>query len=298
MKMYSDLKAGLEKMKLLDFPDLVILELHTFCNLRCRMCPQHLLERKGQEMNFDIVRKVVDEIVAENRGTQLWVAVMGEPFMRVELLRRCLDYAAQKGVQDIRINTNGTCLKPEMTDWIPQYPIKYIYVGIDASTKETFEKIRVGGDFDLVVRNTKMLLKQKWDHPKIVVQYIVQDLNEHEVEDFRNFWLKQGAIVKVRDRISWGVYSDFRDSKPDRSPCLWLMRDMNILVNGDVLQCGADIYGKYPVGNIKEQTIAEIWKSEMRRRQQLHLDGEFDFEPCKNCQDWQVGISQTIKPDK
>jgi len=298
LKLYSDLKTGLEKIKMLDFPDLVILELHTFCNIRCSMCPQHMLERKNQEMDFDIVKKAIDEIVAEGSDTQLWVAIMGEPFMRLDLLRRCLDYATMRGIQDIRINTNGILIKPEMTNWLQAYPITHIYVGIDAYTKETYKKIRIGGDFDLVVRNIEMLLQKGWDKPKIVVQYIVQDINEHELEDFRKYWLERGAIVKIRDRISWGTFSGFRENHPNRTPCLWLMRDMNIIVNGDVLQCGADICDNYPVGNVKNQSITKIWHGKMRERQLMHLNGKFDFDPCKRCQDWQVGISQITTPQK
>ena len=298
VKIYSDLKAGLEKMRILDFPDLVILELHTFCNLRCSMCPQPILERKNKVMDFAIVKKVVDEIVAESSSTQLWIAVMGEPFMRIDLLRQCLDYATKKGIQDIRINTNGTLIEADMLDWLSTYPIAYIYVGIDAFTKNTYEKIRVGGDFDRVVKNIETLLQKGWDKTKIVVQYIVQSLNEGEVEDFSKFWLERGAIVKIRDRVSWGVFSNFRKKRTNRTPCLWLMRDMNILVNGDVLQCGADICDDYPVGNVKIQPLVQIWRNKMRERQLMHINREFDFEPCKNCQDWQVGISRIITPDK
>jgi sulfatase maturation enzyme AslB (radical SAM superfamily) len=68
----------------LPFPEDVIVETFAYCNLRCIMCPYPNLQRSKGEMSFDVFKKIVDEMAMENPCGRLWVAILGEPFLRPE----------------------------------------------------------------------------------------------------------------------------------------------------------------------------------------------------------------------
>src|SRR6059058_5357275 len=99
----EDVKSTLVKTQ---FPVSVIVETIAYCNLRCCMCPQPALKRARGEMDFEIFRKIADEIALENPNTDLWLALMGEPLMLSNRLLAIIAYAKRKGVKKVHLNTN------------------------------------------------------------------------------------------------------------------------------------------------------------------------------------------------
>ena len=73
-----------------------------------------------------------------------------------------------------------------------------------------------------------------------------------------------------------------------RSLCQKLISKFTIYSNGDVPYCNEDFMGKYPVGNITEKSIEEIWhKGAIPELRDNHLSGNFEtFELCPKCLDW------------
>ena len=66
-----------------------------------------------------------------------------------------------------------------------------MYVGIDAANAATYEKIRVGGNYDRAVRNVMsyktLLYKYGSKDQRLYVQFVVSGINEKEVDDLNGF---------------------------------------------------------------------------------------------------------------
>jgi radical SAM protein with 4Fe4S-binding SPASM domain len=174
-----------------------------------------------------------------------------------------------------------------------------ILIGIDASTKDTYEKIRIGGDFDRVSQNVNTLLRQRPDTLKVVLQFVESEDNRHEEEDFRDYWLEQGAIVKIRREVGWGGTFADRVERPtiERTPCGWLARTMTVHWNGTVVQCDGDYEGNYPVGNVTDSSLYKLWNGPLREKRERHRNHDFSFETCRHCSDWACGISEWYYPN-
>src|SRR3989338_7530331 len=80
----------------LPFPADVIVEVTSYCNLRCIICPYPTLKRPKGDMSFEVFKKIVDEIAREDPSAGLWVAIMGEPLIRGEGLLQMLSYPKEK----------------------------------------------------------------------------------------------------------------------------------------------------------------------------------------------------------
>jgi len=140
-----------------------------------------------------------------------------------------------------------------------------IIVGIDGITEKNYQKIRVGGDFDQVVNNVKLLLKEKPESLKVTVQFIETEDNEAEKDKFINFWVEQGAIVKIRNKLGWGptLPSSLDKYEIERVPCPWLMRTVVVHWSGNVVQCGGDLS---LVAHQNEAHVRVADESKRRRR--------------------------------
>lgn len=298
-----NLQKAVETLKELPFPALVIVEISGYCQLKCVMCPYKELDRAKGIMDFSIYKKIADEISNKYPNTQLWLAIMGEPLLLGKKLMDYVKYAKDRDIEVI-LNTNGMLLDVETFREFANRLDKII-VGLDAYSMEVYRKIRVGGDFDRVKKNILGILgeskKLKLWGPEIVVQFITMDENKDEVEQFKKYWLGKGATVKIRKRLGWGdaiegYGLDMDAGSKERIPCPWLMRTISIEWNGNIAQCDADYEGLYKAGNIKENSIEEIWNGELKERRSKHWDKDFDFTPCNKCNDWQVGVSDWFYP--
>lgn len=302
-----DLNEVRKTLKITDYPVQLVLEVVAACNLSCRACPYPNLKREKGVMSDDLYEKIVSEIGRNSPNeTNLWFAFMGEPTTLGEKLFRMIKLAKDKGIKNTSLNTNATLITGQMIDWIFQSGIDKIYISVDAASADSYGKIRIGGDFQKVKENTlKLLAKRKekgLKKPEVITQFISMEENSNEEESFKEYWPSVGAIAKIRRKLGWGGQIESKDlniAQSDRNmPCPWIMRQMVVLWDGRVAQCDADYEGIYSAGDINKQTIFEVWNGELKKRREKHLGGDFDFMPCSQCNDWQVGLSEFYYPKK
>jgi MoaA/NifB/PqqE/SkfB family radical SAM enzyme len=285
------------------FPAVILIDNTSACNLRCSMCDHVNIKRyrKIEAMKWELYTKIIDEIARESPTSRVWQVFYGDPFLLRDMPQR-IRYAKDRGLTDVVLNTNGVLMTAQRSRPLIEAGLDAIYVGIDAATRETYDQIRVGGDFDAVVANVLMyrdLLRQHGrPEQKVFVQYVVSDINEHETGEFRKFWTERGVSVKIRPRVSWAGLIDAPNLQPNeqvrRRPCYWLMQTINICTDGRVAFCSADPHCRVLCGNVSTHSIKELWSGQLRAYRQMHSEGRFDELPemCQACRDWQSAYAE------
>lgn len=301
-----DLEGVKQTLEKYPYPVDIIVEVTRFCNLACIMCPYPVLERPQGEMSFATFKKIVDETARENPSVRIWLAIMGEPLLVGEKLADYIRYAKEQGIGEVCLNTNAVFLTAKMTEKLIASGLDKILVSIDGFSKESYDQIRVGGDYELVRKNVETALALKKvsgsKTPEIIAQFIVMDENQHEVEAFKAYWLSKGATVKIRPKLGWGdaIPSSVLDSvaeETERFPCAWLTRTVSIHWDGSFSQCDADHEGLYSPGHLDRDTIKAVWDGVLAERRQRHWNGDYLFKPCDTCKDWLAGRSYFFYPE-
>ncbi len=169
-------------------------------------------------------------------------------------------------------------------------------VSLDAYTKQTYEKIRIGGDFDRVVGNLERLieLRNELGSPtRIMTSIIKQSRALGEVEAFKSFWGRYADEVLVRGlNTDLGIVNVtetyFRDDI-ERWPCPQFWKRVTINERGDIRFCVEDWRNHGVVGNIRDHSIQEVWQSSIYDRlRDLHSTGRWcEVSMCDKCLDWQ-----------
>ncbi len=288
-----------------DFPTDILVETLAHCNLACSMCPQDRLSRPRGRMSYALWCKLMDEVAHERPQTRIWPALMGEPLIMAPEIFRWFRYAKDAGVQRIAMNSNLNLLRPHLVDGLIASGVDEVIVGLDAARSETYASIRVNGDLGRVQHAIRQLIETRERRgsstPQLTLQFIVMDENEDEEEAFVEFWQRSGLPVnlKIKPRTGWAgtvpVWSGMvEDRDADRMPCTWLLRQMTVLWNGQVPQCDGDWDGRTRFGDASRQSIREIWNGSLTRIRQRHLSGDYDFSPCRDCEDWSAGLSRTV----
>lgn len=272
------------------FPVYVLIEPASACNLRCTMCFQvdSTFTKKPYMglMPMELYRRVIDECQAG--GTQgITLASRGEPTLHPRL-PEMLEYASGKFF-DLKLNTNATKLTDDLSRSILRSGVNELVFSVDAHEKHLYEKIRVRGKFDEVLDNIErfhVIRRHEFPGSKCQTRVSgVKFLPEQDRAGFVKFWsaiVDHVGYVDIENR--WDTYNN--ETHPDKDyPCDYLWERCYVWWDGIVNPCDVDYKSKLTVGNAKEQTIREIWHSEVyTKMREAHLRGDRSlYNPCDRC---------------
>lgn len=210
----SGYNMNLEKeyKKVEDFPSVVAIGYDASCNLKCATCRNNVYVAKGDEKKelCSISKRLNDEIISKSKF--LIMAGNGELFVS-EAYRSVFCSDAISYPQCVRILSNGTLFNEKnWNDFKTKVRGKVLATfSIDAASKETYEKIRIGGKFENIVNNMEFAskLRKKGELSYLRLNFVVQNLNYTEMEDFVRWGLKLGVDEVFFTKIlNWGTYTD------------------------------------------------------------------------------------------
>jgi len=264
------------------WPDIVQIESTNLCNAKCVFCPRDEMHRRQGVMDFDLFRKVVDECAALGI-THVRVHNYGEPFLDKGLVEK-VRYAKSKGIAEVGMISNGSLITEELARGMIDAGLDAINISVDASGKEVFEATRLHLKYDDVIQNVKTLARLRNEsgltHPKLILSFVRQN-NSAEEANFIKEWSQVADKIHITDLHNW---AGTLNAKSDvQFPCYRLWLTFTVLWDGRVSMCCADFDGRHVFGDLKSQTIAEVWNSPLyraARRQHLESGGP---EICRSC---------------
>jgi len=304
--MKSDISKVTRTTESIGFPDVILIDNFSGCNLKCSICDHKNIKkyRNIQRMDWGLYTKLIDEIAIEKPEARVWQIYFGEPFLCKDMPDR-IRYAKQKGLKDVVLNSNGVLMTYDKSKAVIEAGLDAMYVGVDAFKEDTYNKIRVGGNLNNVIDNVinyKKLLDEIGNGKQsLYVQFVECDLNEKELDDFRAYWDSLGISTKIRPKVSWAGLVEAsnltEENQKHRKPCYWLMRTINICADGIVSLCSVDIHCRVKCGDANEQSIRELWNGKLAEYRKIHREYRWDELPemCRECKDWQSAYSETVK---
>ncbi|MCP4903308.1 MAG: radical SAM protein [bacterium] len=291
-------------------PFVFSVETTSVCNLKCSMCPHKDMTRNYEMMDYEVFCRVIREV--EDYNGLIWLHNLGEPLAHpriMEMIRFVKDRGLRCG-----LSTNATLLDDERSDQLLSSGLDKIILCMDGITKESYERLRVGARFESVVTNIERFLRlrkeRKLTKPQAVVQLIYMKQTEPQVREFHARWRPLADRVLLKRFSTWAdqVESisqlstekhryELAHIKPGvRYPCAYLWRNLVVTASGDVIPCCMDYDARMVMGNVMQNTLAEIWRGEKYLRlRRDHIEGRFT-STCESCKEWVGGPSCRAYP--
>ena len=254
----------------------LIIEPTNTCNLRCTFCfVTDGMTRDGGFMDFNLFKKIIDDCTdLEHLCMHNW----GEPLLHKDIFRM-IEYAKNKGVNYVVMNTNGTLLTDKMINRIVNSKLDIIRFSIDGSA-ETFKRVR-GVELENIEKNIKKLKiikEKKRPELKMGVVFTVEEDTEGDAEEYINHWKKIVDHVRLQPKL---ITSPRTEVCPE--PFGKDYGKLVVLWDGRVIPCCVDYNANLMIGNIQNDTIPNLWESEkLNILREQHLKGEFP-DTCANC---------------
>jgi len=262
------------------------------CNSDCIMCPHSKLKKIGT-MNMNLYKKIIDNC-ARLKIKNITLSFFGEPLLDKTLIEK-IKYAKKKNLI-VAFYSNASLLTEKWAEDLIKLGLDSITISFDSYTKNTYEKIRKGLKFDVVKKNILNLIKirknfEKKD-PKINLVLVELDENKNEIDKFYEEWKRKVDSINIINLRNWAGEVSQKSKKSfhnkeglKRFPCSLIWQKMVVDWNGEVVLCCDDWNHSAIIGNLKKQTIEEVWKGEkLRRIREAHIKREFKDTPlCAKC---------------
>ena len=291
-----------------DFPLNLEVEPTYYCNLKCPFCPRFVGfgERKDGHMKKEVWKKIIDEC-SENKLPSMQMDHEAEALMNPNFFDY-LDDANKAGILETWLHSNGMMVNDKNARKLIKFGIKKMNFSIDAFKKETYEKLRVGGNYNKVVNNILNFLKVKNEmnasYLRVRVSFVEQKENFSEKRDFYNFWSKQKGINTITFQKCLNcetlekededaklsekeLEEKYKNEKPFFCSAPWetpIIQD-----DGKIVPCGMPVreHNKdFFLGDInKGDTIKDCWNGEkMKKLREKHKNSEWYKENmCRVC---------------
>ena len=283
--------AGKNKINL-GYPPYLLIEPVSTCNLRCPFCFQtdKSFTKKPYMgvIDFDFFKKIIDQADKLETGA-ITIASRGEPTMHKQYIEM-LEYINQKeNIFEIKTNTNGTYLTEKMCHAIFKNNVTQIVISSDHYIKKDYERLRLGSNFEKVVKNVDMLFNiRKKFYPDSFTEIRISGIdNERNLdrEKFRNFWIKRCDHVTTSFPLErWNTYEN--EVLPNiKDPCENLWDRMYVWFDGKVNPCDADYKSYLSYGSAKEYDLKELWNNKVisKTREQHVKKNRNEINPCDRC---------------
>ncbi len=146
------------------------------CNLACLHCIEEsgpgraFKDELSKEQTFDVLKQLVDAQVPYLSFSG------GEPMVHPHFFEM-VEFVTKRGVQ-LKIETNAHLLDDEAARRLADLGVKAVQVSMDGGSKETFNRIRIRGDFGNMLRGLAALKRHK---VPIEINYSPTKFNTHEI---------------------------------------------------------------------------------------------------------------------
>jgi len=263
-------------------------------------------ERESKHMSWELWCKILKES-QENNLSSILLDHEAESLMNPRIFEM-IENARDAGIVDIWLHTNANLLTPEMSEKLIDCGLTKINFSIDAFSKDTYEVLRVGGNYEKVLSNIddflELKLKKNAKFLRVRLSFVVQKENEHEQKGFLDYWkAKEGVNVVALQKCidfspfekpdeDWELSEEELEKKYESSPsfhCSQPWENNVIDVDGNYMPCGQPVREhtqSFVLGNLNcGDTIKSCWNgSKMEALKQLHQKGEWYKNPiCRIC---------------
>ena len=246
---------GLKETQKHEFFSVVELELNTECNRRCSYCPNGQGLSRGQVlMDEDLFLKIISELQELRFSGILSFHFYGEPLLHpklAEMIRTAREFLP---LAKFHLYSNGTLL----------------------DIRRFRELKRAGVDLFILTKHEGVEhfpIERRWNELTKDEKDILSIENHLKLEK-----TNRGGVLQLGESLKGELF------------CYMPSTMLVITAKGNVLPCYEDYFENLTLGNLKENSLKELWQTVAAQnlRQDLAQGKRMKYNPCKDCNNMRI----------
>lgn len=192
------------------------------CNLSCASCRREKImvdsgldfERRQQAL-----RHILGWLEKYNEPINITLGGNGDP-LASSVIRPLFHEYVPKANQLFVLHTNGLLLRKQLAHSALLPQVGAVLLSVDAGTANTYEKIRRGGSWPVLINNLEFLREAGLSR-STTLKFCLQAGNWHELEQFVDLCQHYGFTAHIHQLDDWGTWSNIMPAYPDA----WTLRN-------------------------------------------------------------------------
>jgi len=172
-----------------------------------------VFHKEGSAYNLGIrlADRINDWLHNYEHPIQVHIGSDGDPFAS-HVYRHFMEQTPERDNIKYSILTNGLMFR-EFHSKVPHVinNLQELGLSIDGASKETYERLRLGGRWEKILDGLDCMAEQKQKHGfEFILHFVVQKDNYHEMEDIIHLGKQYGADrVWLNKMEDWNVFDNF-----------------------------------------------------------------------------------------
>ena len=226
----------------------ICIETTSLCNRKCSYCPVSKFDRGKNFMSKKLFQKIIAQLVDMKFKGDIHHHFFAEPLLD----KRLEDFVAYEKSR------------------LPYCPVT-IYTNGDLLTKKRFQSLKKSGvDYFFITLH--------YENPNKNFTRFYRSLDKKSKKRIvirklspASLLVTRGGLVKVKN-------------KEIKKFCGFPSNNLVIDTHGNVALCCEDYFAKYKWGNVKKETIINIWnKTAFKKLRNQTMKGDFSLPLCEHC---------------
>ncbi|HEV8376612.1 MAG TPA: radical SAM/SPASM domain-containing protein [Candidatus Polarisedimenticolia bacterium] len=279
------------------FPRNIQIQTQTGCNADCVFCPYGATagsQPKGR-MEWSLFEKIIDES-ALYRVRRISPYLMNEPFVDAQIFDRIRYINRVNPRARVVLTSNGSLLTPPMVEKVLELGagIHELAISVQGIDSEAYERTMRGGlRLERTLANVDHLIqamrRRRMTRPAIWITMV--DTGLINARRALEYWRSRGVHARCTMLENRGGNIPDAESMAHHpqmdyfSDCTRLFKQAYIKFNGDLVLCCTDYEARIVLGNVREQSLFQVWNgeraTEIRRKFLTGRIGEISL--CSVC---------------
>lgn len=288
----------------LSAPYSILVDAASLCNFKCFFCPMcngnnsKSSRRVPGVMKLDLFKKIIDDIAEFGLPIKmLELGMHGEPFMNPHLADM-VAYAKEKSYfKRVSLVSNGSLLTPERAIPVIDAGLDQLDISVNGTSDDHFFSVTATRvDFQEYVRNIKYVFEHRRGcvlTTKAMSECLKEDQKKLFIETFSpicdQIFLEHLVPYWPEHDVEWPEvqHTMLGDKVFENSEvCPFVFYKMRITSDGKAILCSADWDHRLVLGDLREQSVKQVWDSEELFDYQVKFlrsqRGEMPF--CSKCE--------------
>jgi len=308
-------RTKLEAVIPLSVPFIINVDPADSCNFKCKFCPsgdRALMKNVGRPfktMDFELYKKIIDDICEFEKPIKvLRLYKDGEPLLNPRFAEM-VKYAKEKKCSErIDTTTNASLLNPKRNLEIIEAGLDQINISIEGVNEKQysdFSNYKI--DFNKLVENIRHLYENR-KNCEIIIKICGDTISEDDKKKFYEIFgdIADGVYIEhimscwpefelkgVEVNQEFGIYGQ---EIKEMIVCPYVFYSFSINSNGTASACFLDWSRKLIIGDVKTESVKEIWQGErLLNMQKMFLRKQRkSHSVCGNCGQMSHGLPDNI----
>lgn len=273
-------------------PLAIFLEFTNRCNFKCGFCPESLPEYKEKSGGYSIIpralfTKVLSDIEEMGGIKVLRLYGLGETLLHPNAVEMITEACTSGIAERTELTTNGSMLTSGRAKGLALSGLDYVRVSIYGTSKESMYQFTQSPIApDLILDNVKRLRDARVsEKPFIYVKMVTED--QTEIDRLRDMYEGIADEVESEKLHNWTGQDHLTNiSRPTtKHVCPAPFYVLKVNSDGIVTCCDVDWQKKTAIGDVREESLAEIWNGDrMKAFRLMHIEWRRrENAACANC---------------